>query len=58
MPQMALRSPYSDFTSRSNVMTHFNWEKAKIYHMLDWMLEDELAEMLEAERLAIQEWEG
>ena len=37
-------------------MAHLNWDNAKIYNLLEWMLEDELAEMLEAERLAIAEW--
>ena len=37
-------------------MTHINWDNAKIYTMPEWMLDDELAEMLEAERLAIAEW--
>ena len=39
-------------------MGHFNWDNAKIYTMPEWVLEDELAEMLEAERLALKEWEG
>ena len=37
-------------------MTHLNWNNAKIYNLTEWMLEDELAEMLEAERLAIAKW--
>ena len=39
-------------------MTHFNWDKAKIYTMPEWMLEDEIAEMLEEEQLAIKKWKG
>ena len=39
-------------------MTHFNWDKAKIYTMPERMLEDEIAEMLEEEQLAIKKWKG
>jgi len=37
-------------------MAHLNWDNAKIYNLPEWMLEDELAEMLEEERLAIEKW--
>jgi len=53
---MALRATHSHFIKRNDYMTHINWDNAKIYTMPEWMLDDELIEMLEAERLAIAEW--
>ena len=35
---------------------NINWHKAKTYNMPEWLLEDELSEMLAEEAEALKEW--